>query len=478
LRKSRPGLKGKSMTDEREMRSESIGKLFLKFVFPATIGFIVAGIQGVIDGFFIGNAVGSQGLAGVTLAFPALIVIAAAGHMIGIGTSSLVALARGRGDLKEAFRLVHNAFPLLLLAGIGLTAFGLAFSDSYLRLLGASGPVFAMANAYLRVLFAGSVFMLLAIALDPLVRNDGKPGFAMICLVIGVLINLVLDYLFVMRMGMGVTGAAVATVIAFSLSGILLSLYLFSRWAGLRLKYRAFCLEPGTIIRIMKAGLPSFAMQFSTFFLLFTNNYMLLRYGSELAVSGYGIIGYVFSTFSLIFEGIAVGTQPIIGFNYGARCYSRVAGTLKMAFISGFGTGAAGFLLLSIFPEQVIHIFNHDNPELLEITLNGMGIFMFALLAQGTVMLGSVYFQSINRVRSALFIQLGKVFLFLLPLLLTLPPLLGLNGVWLATPAAEFLMLMVVLGLLWKEFGFLRSRKTVSEEGHCPASETILTSNN
>ncbi len=466
------------MIDEQEMRYGSIGKLFLKFALPATIGFIVAGIQGVIDGFFIGNAVGSQGLAGVTLAFPALIAIVAVGHMIGIGTSSLVALARGRGDLQEALRLVHNAFPLLLLAGIGLTAFGLAFSDSYLRLLGASGTAFAMANAYLRVLFAGSVFMLLAIALDPLVRNDGKPGFAMICLVVGVLINLGLDYIFVMRMGMGVTGAAVATVIAFSISGILLSLYLFSRWAGLRLNHRAFCLEPRTIIKIMKIGLPSFAMQFSTFFLLFTNNYMLLRYGSELAVSGYGIIGYVFSIFSLIFEGIAVGTQPIIGFNYGARCYSRVAGTLKMAFISCLGTGAAGFLFLSIFPEQVIRIFNHDSPELLEITLNGMEIFIFSLLAQGTVMLGSVYFQSINKVRSALFIQLGKVFLFLLPLLLILPPLLGLNGVWLATPAAEFLILMVVLGLLWQEFGFFRSRKPVSEEGHCPASESTLTPNN
>ena len=447
------------MTNEREMRSESIGKLFLKFVFPATIGLIVAGIQGVIDGFFIGNAVGSQGLAGVTLAFPLLIAIVAAGHMIGIGASSLVALARGRGDLKEAFKLVHNAFPLLLLAGIGLTAIGLAFSDSYLRLLGASGPVFAMANDYLRVLFAGSIFLLLAIALDPIVRNDGKPGLAMICLAAGVFVNVVLDYLFIMRMGMGITGAAIATVIAFSLSGILLSLYLFSGRAGLRLKPRSFCLKSEEVSRIMKVGLPSFAMQFSTFFILFGNNYMMLKYGSELAVSGYGIIGYAFSIFSLIFEGIAVGTQPIIGFNYGARCYSRVALTLKMAVISCLGTGVVGFLLLSIFPEQVIHIFNHDSPELLEITLNGMGIFIFALLAQGTVMLGSVYFQSINRVRSALFIQLGKVFLFLLPLLLILPPILGLDGVWLATPAAEFLMLLIVLGLLWREFGFLKNER-------------------
>ncbi|KKH94690.1 multidrug transporter MatE [Methanosarcina sp. 1.H.T.1A.1] len=466
------------MTDEQEMRDASIGKLFLKFVFPTTIGLIVVGIQGVIDGLFIGNAVGDQGLAGVTLAFPTLIAIAAAGHMIGIGASSLVALALGRGDQKRAHRLVHNAFPLLLLAGIGLTIFGLTFSDSYLRLLGASGPVFAMADDYLRILFAGSVFLLLAIALDPLVRNDGRPGLAMLCMVVGVGVNLGLDYLFIVRMGMGIPGAAIATVIAFSLSGILLSLYLFSRWAGLRLKPRAFRLEPGVILEIIKAGLPSFAIQFSTFFLLFANNYMLLRYGSALAVSGYGIIGYAFSIFSLIFEGIAVGTQPIIGFNYGARCYSRVAGTLKLAAISCIGTGACGFLFLSVYPEQVIRIFNHDSPELLAITLNGMGIFIFALLAQGTVMLGSVYFQAINRVRTSLFIQLGKVFLFLLPLLWILPSFLGIDGVWLATPAAEFLMLVVVLGLLWREFGFLRSRKTVSEEGHSLASEIVLTPTN
>ncbi len=465
------------MTDEREMRSASIGKLFLKFVLPATIGLIVAGIQGVIDGFFVGNAVGSQGLAAITLAFPALLAIVAVGHMIGIGTSSLVALALGRANRQEALKLVHNAFPLLLLAGIGLTSIGLTFSDSYLRLLGASGPVFDMANSYIRVLFSGSVLLILAIALDPLVRNDGKPRLAMTCVVASVLVNMVLDYVFVMRMEMGVAGAAIATVIAFSFSGILLALYFFSGWAGLRLKLSSLSLDSRIILKIMKTGLPSFAMQFSTFILLFANEYMLLSYGSELAVSGYGIIGYVFSIFSLIFEGIAVGTQPIIGFNYGARCYSRVAGTLKIAVISCLVTGVIGFMLLSMYPEQFILIFNHDSPELLKITLNGMEIFVFALLTHGMVMLGSVYFQSINKIRYALFIQLGTVFLFLLPLLWILPPLLDLNGVWLATPAAEFLMFLVVLGLLWKEFGFLKNGITVSEDGNFPASEIALTPN-
>ncbi|AKB80648.1 Multi antimicrobial extrusion protein (Na(+)/drug antiporter), MATE family of MDR efflux pumps [Methanosarcina barkeri 3] len=465
------------MTDEREMRSASIGKLFLKFVLPATIGLIVAGIQGVIDGFFVGNTVGSQGLAGITLAFPALLAIIAVGQMIGIGTSSLVALALGRTDRQKAIRLIHNAFPLLLLAGIGLTVIGLTFSDSYLRFLGASGPVFDMANSYLRVLFSGSVLLTMSIGLEPLVRNDGKPRLAMICVVASVFVNMILDYLFVMRMGMGVKGAAIATVIAFSLSGILLALYFFSRWAGLRLKPGSLSLESRIIIRIMKAGFPSFAMQFSTFVLLIANEYMLLSYGSELAVSGYGIIGYVFSIFSLIFEGIAVGTQPIIGFNYGARCYSRVAGTLKIAVISCLVTGLIGFVLLSMYPEQFILIFNRDSPELMEITLNGMKIFVFALLTHGIVMLGSVYFQSINKIRYSLFIQLGTVFLFVLPLLWILPSLLDLNGVWLATPAAEFLMFLVVIGLLWKEFGFLKNGLTVSEERHFSVSETILTSN-
>ncbi|AKB36335.1 Multi antimicrobial extrusion protein (Na(+)/drug antiporter), MATE family of MDR efflux pumps [Methanosarcina siciliae C2J] len=466
------------MTDEWEMRSESLGKLFLKFVLPAIIGLIVAGIQGVIDGFFVGNAVGSQGLAGITLAFPALLAIIAVGQLIGIGTSSLVALALGRANRQEALKLIHNAFPLLLLAGIGLTAIGLVFSGSYLRLLGASGPVFDMANSYLRVLFSGSVILILAIALDPLVRNDGKPRLAMICVVASVLINMVLDYIFVMRMEMGVTGAAVATVIAFSFSGILLALYFFSGWAGIRLKPRSLSLESRIILRIMKTGLPSFAMQFSTFVLLIANEYTLLSYGSELAVSGYGIIGYIFSIFSLIFEGIAVGAQPIIGFNYGARCYSRVAEILKIAVISCLAAGVIGFVLLSMYPEPFILIFNRDSPKLLEITLNGMKIFVFALLTHGTVMLGSVYFQSINKVRQALFIQLGMVFLFLLPLLWILPTLLGLEGVWLATPAAEFLMFMAVMGLLWKEFGFLTSGKHVSKEDNCLASEVALTPNN
>lgn len=162
------------MTNEREMKSESIGKLFLKFVFPATIGLIVAGIQGVIDGFFIGNAIGSQGLAGVTLAYPAYMVIIAMGVIIGIGASSLTALSLGKGNLRGALDIIHNAFSLCLLTGAVITVAGLLFCETSISLLGANGTTLAFAREYLRIIFIGSTFMILTIALDPLVRNDGK----------------------------------------------------------------------------------------------------------------------------------------------------------------------------------------------------------------------------------------------------------------------------------------------------------------
>ncbi|WP_255334995.1 MATE family efflux transporter [Methanosarcina sp. KYL-1] len=222
--------------------------------------------------------------------------------------------------------------------------------------------------------------------------------------------------------------------------------------------------KTAVFLQILKAGLPSFVMQFSLALVLFVHNYMLLRYGSELAVSAYGIIGYVFSIFYMLFEGIALGVQPIIGFNYGARCYGRVSKTLKLTMLSCILIGAFGFLLICLFPGNVVQIFNRNDPELLKITVQGMNIFMFSLLAEGTVLLTAIYYQSINRVRAALFIHLGKIFLFLFPLLFILPLFFGLDGVWSASPATEYIMLLVVLVMLSREFEFLRGGKAEAEE--------------
>jgi len=283
------------MVNDEEMRSGNILNLFLKFALPTVVGVVIAGIQGIIDGFFIGNAIGSQGLAGVTLAYPAYMVIIAMGVIIGIGASSLTALKLGKGNFRGALDIMHNAFSLCLLTGAVFTVAGLVFCETSINLLGASGTALAFAREYLRIIFIGSVFMILTIALDPLVRNDGRPRLCMNIMVAGVLVNLVLDYLFVMRMDMGMSGAAFATIISFALPAVMLMHYLFGSQARLRLRLKALKFKLGIQLKILRAGLPSFVMQFSLALVLFAHNYMLLRYGSELAVSAYGIIGYAFS---------------------------------------------------------------------------------------------------------------------------------------------------------------------------------------
>jgi putative MATE family efflux protein len=309
----------------------------------------------------------------------------------------------------------------------------------------------------------GSIFMILTIALDPLVRNDGKPRLSMRIMVAGIVLNFVFDYLFVMHMGMGMSGAAIATVISFALPAVMLMQYLFGSEAKLRLQLKTMRFKIGTLIQILRAGLPSFMMQLSLALVIFAYNYMLLRYGSELAVSAYGIIEYVFSIFYMLFEGIALGVQPIIGSNYGAGCYERVSKTLKLTMLSCILIGAFGFALIYFFPEKLVQIFSRDDSELLRVTLRGMNFFMFSLLVEGTVLLTSIYYQSINMVRTALFIQLGKIFIFLFPLLFILPIFFGLDGVWFAAPVTEYIMMLVVLSMLLKEFKFLRNGKAETE---------------
>ncbi len=447
------------MISDKEMKSGNILNLFWKFTFPAVVGVVVAGIQGIIDGFFIGNAVGSHGLAGITLAYPPYLAIIGAGIIIGIGSSSLIALKLGEGNTREATEIVNNAFPLCLLAGAILTAGGLIFCKTSISLLGTGGPALSLAHEYLQVIFAGSVFMIIAIALEPLVRNDGKPKLCMKIMVASVVANFLLDYLFVMQLGMGMFGAATATILSFALSAILLMHYLFGSKAKLRLRIKAMKIKTATSLQIFKAGVPSFVMQMSFALVLFVQNYMFLRYGSELAVSAYGVIGYIFSIFYMLFEGVTIGVQPIIGFNYGASNYDRVLKTLKLTMLSCILIGALGFAVICLFPESLVQIFSQNESELLDATLHGMSIFKFSLLVEGIVLLTAVYYQSINRVRAALFIHLGKIFIFLFPLLFILPQFFDLNGVWAASPTTEYLMTAVVMFMLSREFKVLRSNE-------------------
>jgi putative MATE family efflux protein len=447
------------MVSDEEMLSDSVWSLFRRFTFPAIAGILVAGIQTIIDGVFIGNGVGSQGLAGVTLAFPFVMFIVAAGIMIGMGSASLIALELGRSHRERAREIMSNVFPRVFAAGIIITVLGLTLGNYLIGMFGAGDIVRSMAGDYMTVIFAGSVFILFPLTLDPLVRNDGYPLLAMRTMMLAVLANIVLDYIFVMRMDMQLFGAALATVIAFALSAALLSMHFFSSRTGLKVSFGTMRFQPGEVLRILESGLPSFAMQLSVSVLFLAHNFVLLQYGSEGAVSAYGIIGYSFAVFYMLFEGIAVGVQPIIGFNYGAGRYDRVCRTLKLAMAACVTIGAAGVIIVYMVPEMVAGIFSPDTPAILETTVTGMRIIVASLLVQGIVVVNATYYQSINKVGYALFIHLGKIFVFMLPLLLALPMFFGLHGVWFATPLADYLMFAVVMVMFYDELKILKGDK-------------------
>ena len=447
------------MVNDHQLRHDSIWSLFCRFTLPAVAGIVVAGIQTVVDGFFIGNGVGSQGLAAITLAFPVLMFIVAIGIMFGTGSSTLVALELGRGDREKAKRIVANVFSALLLLGVAISIAGILHLSRLVALLGASGSSGAMVADYLGIILAGAVFVLFSLAMDPLVRNDGRPVFAMKVMVVSVLTNILLDYIFVIRMGLGMGGAAFATMIAFAMIAVLLASHFFSSRAKLRIGIKDFSIEPVLLRQIIRTGMPSFVMQFSISLLLLVHNFMLLRYGSELEVSAFGIIDYSFSMFYMFFEGIAMGMQPIIGFNYGAGLYGRVRRTLKLAMLASFAVGVAGFMLFALFPGVVAGLFNPGDAELLDVTVDAMRIFMVSLLVQGVIVVNATYYQSVNKITSSMFIHLGRVFAFVLPLLFMLPTLFGLKGIWLATPVADVLMFVIVLIMISGEIKLLEEMK-------------------
>ncbi|MDP2217302.1 MAG: MATE family efflux transporter [Methanolobus sp.] len=447
------------MVSDEEMLSDSVWSLFRRFTFPAMAGILVAGIQTIIDGVFIGNGVGSDGLAGVTLAFPFVMFIVAAGIMIGMGSASLVALELGRSHRDRARGIMSNVFPLVFAAGLVITAMGLFLGPSLIGMFDTSDTVRSMSEDYMNVIFMGSVFIILALTLDPLVRNDGYPLLAMRAMILAVLVNIVLDYVFVIMLDMQLFGAALATVLAFGLSASILSMHFFSSKTGLRVSFGTMRFQPREVLRIVESGLPSFAMQLSVAVLFLAHNFVLLQYGDEGVISAYGIIGYSFAIFYMMFEGVAVGVQPIVGFNYGAGRYDRVRETLKLAMAACVAIGSIGVIIVYLVPEMVVGIFNPDTEEILETTVIGMKIIVASLLVQGIVVVNATYYQSINRVGYALFIHLGKIFVFMLPLLLALPMFFGLHGVWFATPVADYLMFAVVMVMLYEELKVLKGEK-------------------
>ncbi len=431
------------MEKSRRLGTEKPAKLLLIFSIPVIVGLLVQAFYNVIARVFIGNTVGFLGIAGITVAFPAMMLQVAFGAMVGIGATTLVSIRLGQGRKEEAERVMGNAVVLLVLISILITVFGLTFMEPILRLFGASDTVLPYATDYLEILILGTVFGLTSFGMNNFLRAEGNPNKAMVTMLIGSFCNLILTPIFVGVFGWGMKGAAIATVISQAVSATWIVTHFALGKGELKIRKKNFRLRPRLIGLIMFMGLSPFTMQFAQSLLGAVMNNSLKYYGGDLAISGMGIVITLTSLIIMPIIGVNGGAQPIIGYNFGAKRYDRVKQVLKYSLLAATAIATFGFIMTRMYPSQLIALFNSQDAELIAFGSRALLVYLVVLPIVGLQMVGSGYFQAVGKPIHAMLLSLSRQVLVFIPALIILPRFYGLDGVLFAGPAADVISTLI-----------------------------------
>ncbi|EOB6260526.1 MATE family efflux transporter [Vibrio fluvialis] len=428
----------------------SIYRQFLRYAIPTVAAMLVNGLYQVVDGIFIGHYVGAEGLAGINVAWPVIGTILGMGMLVGVGTGALASIKQGEKDLHSAKRILATGLlTLVMLAPIVATILWF-FADDFLRWQGAQGRTFELGMQYLQILIIGCVFTLGSIAMPFLLRNDDSPNLATLLMVVGALCNIVLDYVLIAWLQWELTGAAIATAISqLIVTGLGFS-YFFSKRAKLRLTRACLSMEWRYLPKIFAIGISSFFMYAYGSTMVALHNSLIIQYGNAVMVGAYAILGYIVTVYYLTVEGIANGMQPLASFNHGARQYDNIRRLLKVAMSIAVLGGVVFVLMINLFPEQVIGIFNSNDPRLMEGAVFALKLHMFALFLDGFLVVSAAYYQATNHGGKAMFVTVGNM-MVQLPFLYILPKLYGINGVWIAFPLSNIALSCVVGVMLWRD---------------------------
>lgn len=439
------------MDQTKRLGTEPIGKLLIKFSIPAIIGMLVNALYNMVDRIYIGQGVGTKAIAGLTIAFPIMMMIIAFGLLIGTGGTSLISIHLGKGEKEEAELILGNATTLLFVIGILYTIVGLIIKEPLLRMFGASQDILPYADQYLSIILYGVLFQMVSMGMNNFIRADGNPKMAMLTMIIGAGLNIVLDPIFIFVFKMGVRGAATATIISQFVSAIWVLYYFLGGKSTVRVHKKNFRLRRRVVFRIFAIGSAPFAIQVAASIISIIYNKSLNHYGGDLAITIYGIISSIMMLTLMPIFGINQGAQPIIGYNYGAKQYSRVKTTLKYAVVAATAIVVFSFIVSRVSPEMLIMMFNAKDQELIRVGSKSLTIFMTMFPVVGFQIVSSTYFQAVGKAKHALVLSTSRQILFLIPLLLILPRIYGLYGIWYAAPTADLIAFMVTTIFIIKE---------------------------
>ncbi len=430
-----------------ELGTKPVGSLLLQYALPAIIAMTAASLYNIIDRVFIGQVVGAEAISGLAITFPFMNLAGAFGAAVGVGSATAISVKLGQKDYQTAENLLGNTVTLNLIIGISFTLVCLLFLDSILRFFGASDATLPYARDFMQVILAGNVFSHMYFGMNAVLRAASKPRQAMMATIFTVVMNILLDVVFILWWHWGIRGAALATVISQTMA-LCYQMHLFSnKHELLHLKRGIYRLKGVLVKNIIAIGVSPFLMNVCTCVVVIFVNNQLVRYGGDMAVGGYGISNSVATVFIMFVLGLNQGMQPIAGYNYGAQNIDRLLRVLKLAVISATCIMTVGWSVGMFFPQFIAHLFTTDD-KLVSMALTAIRFNLLVYPIVGFQMVTSNFFQCIGKVRISIFLSLSRQLLILVPLLGILPQLFQLNGVWYALPASDLLASLIALTIL------------------------------
>ena len=442
---------------------DPIGKLLADLTIPATVGMLAMALHSVIDAIYIGRGVGALGVAAVAITFPLSMLVMAISGAIGIGGASFISRELGAGRIAIANRAFGNVLVMILIVGISGIFLGLTYLTPLLKLFAASETIMPLSREYLGIILYGTIFFSFSFAVNNIARAEGNAKVAMATMIISSLLNIIFTPIFMFAMNLGMSGAAYGTIVAQGLTSLYLLYYFLAGRSTLSLKLKYIRLNLDMTKEILTVGASSFIRQGAASIMLVIANHMLVFHGGDMAIAVLGIIHRVMMFTLMPIMGIVQGVMPIVGFNFGAQKKMRVRESIVLSMKVATLIATAGFLTVMLFPALLFKIFT-DDPVLIDMGRTALRIMFAMAFTVGMQLVAGGVFQALGKAKEAFILSMARQILFLIPLLFLLPPLLGLNGVWLAFPLADLFSFALTVWLIYryKDYFFLDREKILA----------------
>lgn len=455
---------------KKELGTADIGPLLIRYSAPAMVAMFVNSMYNLVDTIFVGQGVGTLALAALAVSWPVQMIVLAVAMTVGIGAASIISRSLGAGNQRRAERAAGTSLATVGVLAVAIAILGRMFLEPILTLFGASEAVLPYATDYLSVILLGSFFLAFSVCANSVARSEGNVKIAMTSMIIGAVVNVVLDPIFIFGLDMGVRGAAVATVIANICTFTFLCRYLLSGKSMLRIAWRDLIPDFGVLPEMFKIGSASFFQMVAGSLMIIPINAMVLQYGADVHLAILGVGNRISMFFFMPIFGLVQGLQPIIGFNYGARKISRVIEAVRKASLYATILSVLAFIILMTLTRPILSLFSRDA----ELISEGGFIVRILILFMpfvGFQMVGGSLFQALGKARPALILTLSRQVLVLFPLIVILPRYFGLNGLWASFPIADFVSTMLTVTWVLFEVRGLGRMKEAAESLDEPIAE-------